>query len=133
MVIQISSLVDHVIGNTSGINKAPRCGGVLWVRVLPPDIQSNTICCEFFQTGFCYSDRIQCSGFLPWCLGLTSLKIIGIFDHQFVGYPSFSCVCRCTHVGWTNFSFESFLHFISAWQVLKVCVKLNFKTLMLTL
>lgn len=29
-----------------------------------------------------------------WALGLTSLKIIGIFDYQFVGHPSFSCVCH---------------------------------------
>ena len=61
-----------------------------------------------------------------------SLKIIGICDYQFVGHPSFSCVCHCTHVGCTDF-FDSFLHFRSACQTLKVCVKLNSKTLMLML
>jgi hypothetical protein len=107
--------------------------GVPWFRVLPPDIQSSTICFKFFQAGFCYSDRIQCSGFSSWYVGLISLKIIGIFGCQFVGHPSFICVCYCTHVGCTYFSFESFLHFRSAYQALKVCLKLNFKTLMLML
>ena len=43
MVIHISSLVDHVIGNTSGINKDPWCGGVPWVRVLHPPPQAYRV------------------------------------------------------------------------------------------